>query len=311
MLIDAHIHISLNGRDFAASRKMHQTSNNDIIKNQLNEYKKLGIYLLRDGGDNLNISFRAREIAREEGMILRTPVYAIYKRGTYGSFLGKPITDLDEFDQEFKNLLRFQPDHLKIILTGLADFNSFGKIDGIAFHDQQLYHMVQSAKDKDLPVMVHANSAKAVQMAVRAGADTIEHGYYLGEEELYQMAEQGTIWIPTLAPIGNLIAYNDSRHQSQMDNILKIYESQTEKVIRANQIGVKIAVGSDAGSRCVNHGQGFWDEVFYLTQAGLKKEEVLKDSFVNGIQALGLRKDELDCCFKDVNNVINPGLEGM
>jgi hypothetical protein len=39
-------------------------------------------------------------------------------------------------------------------------------------------------------------------MAVKAGADTIEHGYYLTEEELHLMAEYGTIWLPTLSPRG-------------------------------------------------------------------------------------------------------------
>lgn len=299
MFLDAHIHISLDGRDFRTSRKMHRTGNSDIIRNILKEYKKLGIYLLRDGGDNLDVSLRAREIAREEGMILKTPVYAIYKQGKYGSFLGKPVADRDQFKQEFKRLLLFEPDHLKIILTGLLDFNCYGKVDGTAFSYQELYYMVQSAKEKGLPVMVHANSAEAVQIAVRAGADTIEHGYYVSEEELYLMAEQGTIWVPTLAPLGNLCTYKDTRYAGQMDTITKIYESQKENVRRADQIGVKIAVGSDAGSYGVYHGQGFWDEVSHLVQAGLKQEEVLKASFVNGIRALGLNKYELDNCFKD------------
>jgi len=296
MLIDAHVHISLDGKNFRASRETHKTGDNHTIRNILREYKRVGIYILRDGGDNLDVSLRARAIAREEGMIFRTPVYAIYKRGAYGSFLGKPIENIQQFDQEFRNLLLFKPDHLKILATGLLDFNCFGKADGLAFDAQELYHMVRRAKEEDLPVMVHANSAEAVLAAVRAGADTIEHGYYLSEETLNLMAEKETIWIPTLAPVGNLIAYHNDRYASQMDNIKKIYESQKENVWRAYQIGVKIAVGSDAGSHHVYHGQGFWDEVCHLVQAGLNKEDVLRASFVNGIKALRLKNEELALC---------------
>ncbi len=299
MLIDAHIHIALDGKNFRASREIHKTGHNHTIRNILREYKKVGIYTLRDGGDNLDVSLRARTIAREEGMIFRTPVYAIYRRGAYGSFLGKPVENIQQFDQEFKNLLRFKPDHLKILATGLLDFNCFGKADGMAFAAQELYHMVQRAKEEDLPVMVHANSAEAVSAAVRAGADTIEHGYYLAEEVLYLMAERETIWVPTLAPLGNLIACHSGRYASQMDNIRRIYESQKENVARACQIGVKIAVGSDAGSHQDYHGQVFWDEVRHLVQAGLKKEDVLRASVVNGIKALRLNNGELAPCSVD------------
>jgi hypothetical protein len=76
--------MALDGRDFRNSRIENQKP--VVIRKLLQGYKKKGIYFLRDGGDNLNISLQARDIALEEGMILRTPVYAIYKKGAYGSF---------------------------------------------------------------------------------------------------------------------------------------------------------------------------------------------------------------------------------
>jgi imidazolonepropionase-like amidohydrolase len=294
MYIDAHIHISLNGEDFRAARQAHHPVNHEIIRTLLRKYKESGIYFLRDGGDNLDVSFLAREIAREEGMIFRTPVYAIYKRGAYGNFLGKAIGNPAEFRTEFPKLMAFKPDHLKIILTGLVDFDDFGKVDGVNFRFEELYYMVQSAKDKNLPVMVHASSAEAVRLAVEAGADTVEHGYFLTEEVLHLLKANGTIWVPTLAPLGNLVVYNEARYQLQIENIKKIYQSQKETVKKAYDLGVKLAVGSDAGSYHVYHGRGFWDEVDHFTRAGLSKEQVLAMAWVNGTAALHLRRQELD-----------------
>ena len=38
-------------------------------------------------------------------MIYKTPIYALFKSGHYGAFLGKPIAGLDDFKEEFPALL--------------------------------------------------------------------------------------------------------------------------------------------------------------------------------------------------------------
>jgi imidazolonepropionase-like amidohydrolase len=38
---------------------------------------------------------------------------------------------------------------------------------------------------------VHANGETAVRMAVEAGCDSIEHGYFMGPDNLRRMADNG------------------------------------------------------------------------------------------------------------------------
>lgn len=303
IIIDAHVHLALDGIDFNQSRQKHQNGpDSDVIREVLRKYHMLGIQCLRDGGDNLNVSLRARELALEENMILKTPVYAIYKQGRYGRFLGRPVADMTEFKGEFTRLLSYKPDHLKIPFTGIMDFNHFGKVDGINFTFDELYYMIQSAKDNGLPTMVHTYTAEAVRMAVLAGADTIEHGYYLTEDELHLMLEHETIWVPTLAPLGNLINQNDPRFSSQIPTIKQIYEAQKAKVNKAFALGVRVAAGSDAGSPHVYHGQGIFDEIAHLTGAGIDKEKVLSSACLNGIKALNLTLKEIDDLTANMND---------
>jgi len=304
ILVDAHVHLALDGIDFQEARLQHKNNPNSIIiTNVLRKYKKMGICALRDGGDNLNVSLLARELALEEGMILRTPGFAIYKQGCYGSFLGKPVADMADFKNVFKKLLASNPDHLKILLTGLVDFNQFGKVDGSHFSYDEMYYMIQTAKDQDLPVMVHTNSAEAVGIAVKAGANTIEHGYFLTENELQLMLEHDTIWIPTLAPLGNLIVSKDSRFTDQLPNIARIYDAQKAQVKKAFELGIKIAVGSDAGSYGVSHGKGFYDEVGHMVMTGISKRAILELATANGIGALNLNNKELDYIFQAKKSV--------
>jgi imidazolonepropionase-like amidohydrolase len=212
-----------------------------------------------------------------------------YKQEGNGSFLGRPVRGIDDFKLEFARLLVLKPDHLKLILTGLLDFRQFGKVEGIHFTFQELYYMIQTAKNHGLPVMVHANSAEAVRMAVLAGADTIEHGYYLSEQELLLMKEKGTVWVPTLTPLGNLLTGHYNRYTEQLPVIRQIFHLQQTMIHKAYAAGVKIAAGSDAGSYGVIHGQGYFDEISYLEQTGLSRQEVDTMCSMSGREVLLLR----------------------
>jgi len=293
MYIDTHIHISLNGKNSTIWRKQLSLTPYESVLSVLKEYKSKDILLLRDGGDPQGISLKAREIAQEVGIIYKTPGWGIYKKGHYGNFIGKPVTDVMDFKREFKELLKVKPDHLKIILTGIVDFDIYGKVGATGFSYEEMKVMVECAKEKGLPVMVHANTSKAVSSAIKTGVDTVEHGYFISDEELYAMAENGVVWVPTLSPLGNLIESDDPRFQNQRENIKRIYKEHITNIKKAIKIGVKIAIGSDAGSYGVYHCKGFFDEVEHMTRAGLTKDDVYNMAFENGIKALGIADGEL------------------
>lgn len=294
MCIDAHIHLSLDGIDFHKSRQRYKDGDYSQIAKSFDEYIKQGIYVIRDGGDDLGISPMAKEIADEMGIIYKTPINSFYKTGYYGDFTGKAVIDIKDFKDQFDHLMLKKPDHLKIILTGIVDFDVFGRIGEMTFTFQELYYMIQSAKDKGLPVMVHANSPQAVQNAVKAGADTIEHGYFITHEELHLMAGNNVIWVPTLSPIGNLITCDEFKNSKKIANIKKIYDLQINNVRDAYGIGVKMALGSDAGAYKVLHGKGFYDEVAHFEYAGICKEAIYKMALENGAKALGLEASEIE-----------------
>lgn len=293
MFIDAHVHLCLDGINFQQSMKKYMKGNYSQIRNALREYKKRNIYAIRDGGYILDLSAIIRELAYEMGIIYKTPINSFYKEGYYGNFIGKPVVNINDFKSKSQQWIKKNPDHIKIILTGLVDFETYGTVGDTGFTFQELYYMVQWAKDKDLPVMVHANSSNAVNMAIKAGADTIEHGFYLSENELYLMADNDIIWVPTLAPLGNLIKYNNVKYKKQLTTIKKIINSQIEKIDMAQKIGVKIAIGSDSGASGVYHGKGFFDEIEHLKEAGVSKNELNKMIFSNGIECLKLKDNEI------------------
>lgn len=129
-------------------------------------------------------------------------------------------------------------------------------------------------------------------MAVECGIDTIEHGYFITERELYKMGEKETIWIPTLSPLGNLVINKDKRFEKDIDIIKRVYEEHLKTVNLAYEMGIKMAVGSDSGCHGVLHVDGTFDEINHFVKAGIKKEEVIKMSIKNGMKACNLSEGE-------------------
>jgi hypothetical protein len=287
MLVDTHIHVALSGvQPKHQWKQLSIEKKTELIKGIIQQYKMRNIVAVRDGGDALFISKLTREVAAAENFIYKSPIYALYKRECYGSFLGRPVDDIDSFKDEFKVLLTHKPDHLKIILTGIVNFKKYGDVGNTAFSVNELKYMVDSAKFNGLPVMVHANGAEGVKTAIQSGVNTVEHGYLMSERELHGMAENNIIWVPTLAPLGNILASNDENFVSEMDTIRKVYDRQVENIIKAHQIGVKIALGSDAGAYRVGHGSGLLDEIAHFEKIGFNRQQIKQMCYENGLRAL-------------------------
>ena len=109
---------------------------------------------------------------------------------------------------------------------------------------QDIRRMIELAHAAGFAVMAHANGDRAVTAALQAGVDSIEHGAYLSESVLLRMAQQRTLWVPTLSTIGNLIG--SGRYP---DAVLKRLLAQQQEAVRfVAAHGGRIGLGSDAGA---------------------------------------------------------------
>ena len=176
-------------------------------------------------------------------------------------------------------------DFIKIMTTGIMDFDTDGSITGTALPFEEVREMVHIAHEEGFCVMSHTNGARAVKEAAAAGADSIEHGNYVDEEAIEIMAELGTVWVPTITVVKNLIG--KGRFSDQV--LEKIWEKGKKNIRRGYEAGVNLALGSDAGAYLVPHGQGILDEwaCFQeilgdkedLEQRLLKGESIIQEKF--------------------------------
>ncbi len=250
---DVHMHMILDGVDWKAAIQRHSQGVDDaFIHNILQRYQAAGYTYLRDGGDRWGAGKRARELAEDYGITYRTPLANLCKRGHYGGFIGKTYENFKEYADLVRQTRADGGDFIKIMISGLMDFDRFGVLTEEGLSSEEIRELVHIAHEEGFGVMAHANGARTVEAAAQAGVDSVEHGAYLDADALAAMAENGTVWVPTISTVGNL------RGKGRFDEaaVARIFESAAENIRCFARMGGWIGCGSDAGAWAVPHGCG-------------------------------------------------------
>lgn len=285
MLGECHAHVIMDGMNYKEAVMVHKNGVNDEKIHQcFQKYKDAGILFIRDGGDSYGVSKRAGEIAPEYGIEYLTPVFAIHKKGHYGGIVGRSFSNLKEYRNLIKEVKESGGDFVKIMISGLIDFEQFGVLTESGLEPELIREMVHIAHEEGLAVMAHCNGAETMLAAAEAKVDSIEHGAYSNQEALEAMAEHQVIWTPTVSPIGNLTG--GGRFCDEITE--KIKEFHLGQIRFFVRMGGKIALGSDAGAWRVPHVEGFQTELAYLTGIVEKEhlemtEKLIKERFTRRV----------------------------
>lgn len=264
MLCDCHVHMILDSVYWKDAIARHREGVQERwVREHLAAYQRQGITYIRDGGDRWGVCGLAARLAPEYGIRYRSPGFPIHKNGHYGGFIGRGFDTMGEYRALVQEAKRKGADFIKVMISGLMDFERLGVLTDEPLTPDEITEMVKIAHGEGLALMAHANGDATVAAAIAAGADSVEHGAYLRAETLHALAESRTVWVPTLVTIGNLIGCGRFP-----DAVLKpLLEGAMENVRTAAALGAYIAPGSDAGAFHVLHVQGTLDEYALLKNA--------------------------------------------
>lgn len=140
-------------------------------------------------------------------------------------------------------------DLIKITATGgVLSLASSG--ENPQFTDEELKAIVETARDYNMRVAVHAHGAAGMKRAVLAGVDSIEHGTFMTDEIIGLMKDKGTFWVPTNMA-GEWVA-EKSKEPGYFPEVVRGKAAAIGPVMAATfakgyKAGVKIAFGTDSG----------------------------------------------------------------
>ncbi|HEX8948440.1 MAG TPA: amidohydrolase family protein [Dissulfurispiraceae bacterium] len=258
---DAHMHFIEDGRPAVQDR----------VREIGAWYVRSGVFAARDMGHRSGSGLGAKEIL-ETFLHVESAGYALYRKGTYGSFLGKGVSGEDEIRRAVGEAAHGGADFIKVINSGVVDAKAAGSVTEGGFTYEELKIIAGEAKARGLEVICHANSDAAIRNAVRAGALSIEHGYFVSDETLHMMAGMQVSWTPTVVALVRASAAMASGEKRLVEEVI---DKHLAAIHCASSIGVKLNVGTDSGSRGIVHGEAFLDELELFRKAGLTFEQIL------------------------------------
>lgn len=251
MRADCHMHMILDGVDWKKAIGRHRDAVDTVfVRRVLETYRGLGFTYLRDGGDRWGAGEMGRRLAPEYGITYRTPLAPLCRKGHYGGFIGLQYENLREYAQLVRTHRENGADFIKIMISGLMDFDRCGVLTDEGRSPEEIRELVHIAHEEGFAVMAHANGARTMEAAADAGVDSIEHGAYADADALEAMRERNVIWCPTLSTVGNL------RGKGRFDEaaVWEILETARENVAAFAKMGGILAPGTDAGAWAVPHG---------------------------------------------------------
>ena len=331
-LIDVHVHLGAPGGIYSDMSKFDPDKS---MRRELAAYLYSGVTTVRSVGDGLESVLRVRSMVNGGealGAELRTCGPLFTTAGGHGTEYFKDLpanirtrleqqslrlpATVEEARQQVDDLKKRDVDCIKAILEAGGGGQVFNRFDTGVFDA-----VARAAHADDLPLAVHTGDARDVADAVKAQADSIEHGSFrepIPDTVFDQMAKQGTFYDPTLSvgealrdfaagkntllkrslvqqvgPPDLLQGTEDALTSKDTETLRKelaLYPIDMQLAVdnlkRAHQHGVLLVTGSDAGNLLVIHGPTVQRELELWVQAGIPPAVALQAATHNAARLL-------------------------
>lgn len=179
-------------------------------------------------------------------------------------------------------------DVIKIATTGGVNSN-IGLGLGAQMFEDEVRALIETAHLYGKKVAVHAHGADGLNLALRFGADSIEHGTMMDDESIRLFRQGRAFYVPTLSTVNGYlerIRANPNAYPPAVREKIDWRIGITGLALRrAHAAGVPIAFGTDAGVS--KHGRNA-EEFLLMVEHGMTPMQAIHAATVNAAQLLGL-----------------------
>jgi imidazolonepropionase-like amidohydrolase len=182
-------------------------------------------------------------------------------------------------------------DVIKMATTGGVN-SRIGLGLGAQMFEDEARAIVETAHLYGRKVAVHAHGADGINLALRAGADSIEHGTLMDDESIRLFRQTRAYYVPTLSTVNGYIERlraNPNAYTGEVREKIEWRIGITGRALeRAFPAGVRIAFGTDSGVSM--HGRNA-DEFVLMVQHGMDPMSAIVAATVNAADLLGIASE--------------------
>jgi imidazolonepropionase-like amidohydrolase len=193
--------------------------------------------------------------------------------------------------QAIRKQVRRGVDVIKIATTGGVN-SRIGAGLGRQLFDDEVKALVDTAHLYGKKVAVHAHGDDGVNIALAAGADSIEHGTMMTDESIKLFKAAGAYYVPTLSTVNGYLERLAANPNAYPPDVLAKVQWRIgvtgKSLAKAYPAGVKIAFGTDAGVS--KHGLNA-DEFELMVKHGMPASAAIQAATMNAATLLGVEKE--------------------
>jgi imidazolonepropionase-like amidohydrolase len=288
-LIDAHTHMTYYWDRQSGTRPLGQRRRPAVTvflaQDNARRTLETGVTTVRDLGAANETDFSMRDLIQMRAMV--GPRLFVSGQGISAA-RGSTGPNPEAMRTATEERLKAGADWVKVYASR-GSFQSVDTTQTITFDEMSA--IVQAAHAQGRKVAIHSYGPSGVRDAVRAGADSIEHGIDLDDETIAEMKKRGTVWVPT---IDHNRYYVDAKDEygfaaDTIGPLLAYIEKNLESTRRAVKAGVKVGMGSDAVYSMFGQNTR---ELGWFVKAGLTPAQAIGSATTIGAELLGV-KDRL------------------
>src|SRR5581483_286423 len=164
--------------------------------------------------------------------------------------LGMTVNGVDEVRRAVRAQVKGGVDWIKVSASGVAG-SRFAAAETEDLSAGEIAAAVSEARKYGKPVHAHAHSREGVRACIEAGVLSLHSGEFVDEEILILMREKGIIFSPTVAWLHArcLPGYVLAENPAFVAEAWRAYAAARTAIVKARELGVKMAMGSDASHR--------------------------------------------------------------
>ena len=292
-LIDAHVHLFLEPVADPLSLAIQESDNMSTVRAVRNAAKTLraGITTVRDMGWRSFANLDLRN-AVAQGIVPGPRILAsgqfLTMTGGHAWSCGLEVDGPDELRKGARLQLKAGADLIKLMATG-GILTPGVEPGSPQLNEEEMRAAITEAVNAGKPTAAHAQGTNGIKNAIRAGITSIEHGMLLDEEAVEMMLERGVYLVPTLAaPYWiNLRGLDAGIPEYIWAKNKKITERHQASFQMALKAGVKIAMGTDAGTPFNEHGHN-QVELKLMMEQGMSSMQAIVAATQNAAELLGI-----------------------
>jgi len=292
-LIDCHVHLALDASPDPMKPVAGEGPGHSALKIALHARHTLesGFTTVRDLGARAFATIEVRH-AINSGLIpgprMLCAGHLICMTGGHGWPIGREADGVDGVRRAAREQLKAGADLVKLMATG--GVLTPGTQPGAAqLTFEELRAGVEEAHKAGRKAAAHAQGSEGIRNAVLAGMDSIEHGFFLTDEIIRMMVERGVYLVPTLTAARAIVEHGKESGipAAAVDKATAAQDAHVKSFAAALKAGVKVAMGTDAGTPFNEHGRNA-QEIALMVEHGMSEAEAIISATSRAAELLGI-----------------------